>query len=266
MFFRLYLLMGLMLAFAEARSEETSRALLVAHRGGVVDATRIENSLPAVEEAVRRGYAMLEVDLRESADGRVVAHHDEDLQRYFGDSRRVEDLTWDEVRKLRSTPGGLHPPEFAEYCRACRGRVRLMLDTKGPEHDDAFFEEARRALGENSLLESAFVIGTDQSKEYFGRWAKVGVDRTQLLAAIDDGEPVDERYFLFEHGDMPEEAVRLAQRHGVEVVPSINVFHYPAGEHERRAEADILRLWGWGVRWFQIDSVYEPYCRTAEGR
>lgn len=55
--------------------------------------------------------------------------------------------------------------------------------------------------------------------------------------------------------------MRLAQRHGVEVVPSVNVFHYPEADHARRAAADIERLRGWGVTWFQIDSVYEPFCR-----
>jgi hypothetical protein len=42
---------------------------LIAHRGGVVDKQRAENNLPAIQEAIHRGYWMLEVDIRESKEG-----------------------------------------------------------------------------------------------------------------------------------------------------------------------------------------------------
>ena len=116
---------------------------LIAHRGGVVDATRIENSLPAIREAVRLGYWMLEIDVRETKDGHLIVHHDSDFTRYYGDHRRVQDLTLGEIRQLRSIPGNLVPLTFAEFAAACRGKIRLMLDVKG-EHDEGFLRGAAR--------------------------------------------------------------------------------------------------------------------------
>ena len=104
---------------------------LIAHRGGIVDEDHIENSLPAVREAVRRKYWMLEVDLRQTKDGKIIVHHDEDFERYYGDTRRVDELTWSEIKELRSKPGNLRPLTFAEFAAACRGKIRLMLDVKG---------------------------------------------------------------------------------------------------------------------------------------
>ena len=53
---------------------------LIAHRGGVVDSARAENSLPALEEAARHGFNMVEVDLRVTKDGVLIINHDADLK------------------------------------------------------------------------------------------------------------------------------------------------------------------------------------------
>ena len=238
-----------------------NRIELIAHRGGVVDNSRIENNLPAIEEAIQRGYAMLEVDIRESKDGHLVVHHDENFLRFYGENRKVAGMTWEEIKELASTPGNLRPLDFEEFARACRGKIKLMLDTKGPKHPEDFFVEMERILKENDLLSSALVIGTDQSQAYFMGKARVSVNRKELDEAIAKGEDVGRRYFLFEHGDMTNETVTLAQKHRVLIVPSVNIFHYPAKEHMQRAETDIRRLRELGVRSFQIDSVYEQFCR-----
>jgi glycerophosphoryl diester phosphodiesterase len=235
---------------------------LIAHRGGVVDAQHIENNLPGIEEAVRRGYWMLEVDIRESKDGRLVVHHDEDCRRFYNDPRRVADMTWDEIKQLRSTPGNLRPLEFSEYAAASKGKIRLMLDTKGRHHDEAFYRSMLDTLRENDLLESAFVIGNDESRALLLGKAKVGIRAEALKAAAARGEDVAGRYFILAHAKgFDPETVALCRKHGVAPVPSINTFHYPADKHRQRAAADIARLKELGITHFQIDSVYEEACR-----
>ena len=238
------------------------QAKLIAHRGGVVDQERIENNVPAMREAVRRGYWMIEVDIRESKDGRLVVHHDENFQRFYGDDRRLADLTWNEIRELKSRPGRLRPLLFHEFVQACRGKIRLMIDTKGPQHDRAFYQQMEKILRENDLLKSAYFIGTAESQTYFQHEARISVDRRALRAALRAGQPVRERFFLFEHGnELNEETVRMAQQAGVPVVPSVNVFHYATKDHTPLAARDIRRLRALGVTQFQIDSVYEKFCR-----
>jgi len=234
---------------------------LIAHRGGVVDAMHIENNLPAIDEAVRRGYWMLEVDIRESKDGHLVVHHDADFKRFYGDDRLVANMNWDEIKQLRSTPGNLRPLEFAEYAAACRGRIRLMLDVKGPAHSENFFKSLVKTLEDNDLLDSAYVIGTEQARKVFLDRAKIGINPRKLVDHVAGGEDVKRRYFLFGHSvDFESEAIELARSRGVDVVPSINTFHYPVETHLEGAAADITRLKQLGIDCFQIDSVYESFC------
>ncbi len=254
-------LVWLFLLFLAAPSS-TDGLKLIAHRGGVVDGQRIENNVAAIEEAIKRGYHMLEVDIRESKDGQLVVHHDATFRRFYSDGRSLAEMTWEEIQTLRSDPGQHAPLSFEQYAALCRGRIKLMLDTKGPDHQPAFFETMERILRENDLLDSAFVIGTQQSKQHFTGKAKVGIGIQALQAAIAEKADVSRLYVLFAHGkDLTEELVTLADTHGVIVVPSVNVFHYPAGEHLERAAADLRRLKQLGVTHFQIDSVYEEFLR-----
>jgi glycerophosphoryl diester phosphodiesterase len=252
----------LLALFAPLDPGESADVRLIAHRGGVVDRQHIENHLPAIEEAIRRGYWMLEVDIRESKDGQLVVHHDEDFRRFYNDSRRVAEMTWNEIKQLKSTPGNLPPLSFADYAAACRGKIRLMLDTKGDHHEPAFYQAILDTLRENDLLASALVIGNDESRRFFLGKAKVGANAKSLAAAIARGDDVAARYFLFAHADgFDAESIALCHQYRVVAVPSINTFHYPPDKHKARAAADIARLKEKGIAHFQIDSVYEEFCR-----
>lgn len=57
--------------------------------------------MPAFEHAVRLGYRYLETDVHVTADGVVVAFHDNDLSRTCGRQGRISELPWAEVRAAR---------------------------------------------------------------------------------------------------------------------------------------------------------------------
>lgn len=99
------------------------RVFLAAHRGGVVDEAHPENSIASVQAAISRNYWMIEVDVRATRDGEPILHHDSTFDRYFGDARRPEDMTWAEVRQLRSTPGNRAPLHFDEMCALVEGKL-----------------------------------------------------------------------------------------------------------------------------------------------
>ena len=71
------------------------RPLAFAHRGGA--ARQPENSLLAFENAARLGYAYLETDARSTADGKLIAFHDADLNRATDRTGQVSRLPWREV-------------------------------------------------------------------------------------------------------------------------------------------------------------------------
>ena len=74
--------------------------LAIAHRGEPVD--HRENTLPAFAAAVALGADMVELDLRRTRDGVIVALHDQTLERLWGVDASVGDLDWSEVAALGS--------------------------------------------------------------------------------------------------------------------------------------------------------------------
>ena len=70
-----------------------------AHRGGASDAP--ENTEPAFRAAVELGYRYLETDVHVTADGVLVAFHDDDLQRTCGMPGRISELPWSKVATAR---------------------------------------------------------------------------------------------------------------------------------------------------------------------
>jgi glycerophosphoryl diester phosphodiesterase len=253
----LMLLIGAIFFLIPACAQQQSPILrLIAHRGGVVSGQFAENSPASLEEAVRRGYWMIEVDVRESKDGKLVVHHDPDFKRFYGVDRQVAGMSWSEIAKLRAEPGNTRPMTFREVCERAKGRLRLMIDTKLPEHSDAFYLEMESALRDNGLLESAYIIGTEESRARLKGKARISARGDELRVLAGKGETLN-HYFVFEWGNMSEETVRWAQARAVPVVPSINTFHYGEEDPMKRGEQDIRRLRKLGVTEFQIDSVYD---------
>lgn len=235
---------------------------LIAHRGGVVDDSHIEHSVAGVEAAIQRGYWMVEADLRRSADGQIIVHHDANFHRYYGDPRRVSDLTWSEIARLRSSPGGARPLAFAELAGLCRGRVHLMLDIKGQSFPREFYAEIEQVLRKNDLLASTFILSNAEAKQYFHGKARLAAGRSELREAHERGEDVARNYYLFELAEtLDQETVRWASSLGVLVVAAVNTFRYQmlGRDHWTAAEQDIRRLRGYGVTCYQIDSIYDRW-------
>lgn len=83
----------------EQLNDPDGPVMVVAHRGCWREAP--ENSIEALENCVRLGVDIVEVDLRKLSDGTIVVFHDSSLLRMTGDPRMIEDLTLAEVKRLR---------------------------------------------------------------------------------------------------------------------------------------------------------------------
>jgi len=70
---------------------------LLGHRGAA-SSSAPENTLAAVERALRCGADGVEVDVRLTADAIAVVHHDPGLHRTAGDPRHLSSLTWAQVQ------------------------------------------------------------------------------------------------------------------------------------------------------------------------
>lgn len=101
-----------------------------AHRGlHSADKTVPENSLAAFALAAENGYGM-ELDVQLSRDGEVVVFHDDDLKRVCGLDKRVDELTFAELRELRLCGTDERIPLFSEVLHVVAGRTPLIVELK----------------------------------------------------------------------------------------------------------------------------------------
>lgn len=119
----------------------TRRLWIVAHRGGAALAP--ENTMAAFRAAARAGVDMLEVDVRMTSDGHLVAHHDSTLARTAGVNGHIADYTLEQLRSLdvgRHFEGrfaGERIPTIRDVLLWAKARIKLLLDLKPDLNSEA---------------------------------------------------------------------------------------------------------------------------------
>jgi glycerophosphoryl diester phosphodiesterase len=235
---------------------------LIGHRGGVVDSSYTENSMPALEAAVKRGYYMVEIDVRLTKDSQLIAQHDPTFYKYYHVNRNTQQLGWDSVRLLRSDRDNSRVLHFEEVLQFCKGKLQIMLDNKIIGNDIASFRRIEALMRKYDLLDKALIIGTSETRQYFTGKAKVGYNLNALKKMQQSAGFKPELYFLFDHGNvLTEEAVNWAHQNNILVVPSINKFHYVNIPYMQGADRDITQLKKWGVEFYQVDSEFDQWLR-----
>jgi glycerophosphoryl diester phosphodiesterase len=101
-----------------------------AHRGGASEVP--ENTLPAFQHAVDLGYRYIETDVHVTADGVLLAFHDDRLDRVTDKVGVVASMTWAEVREARVD--GTEPIPLLEDLLGTWPDLRVNID---PKHDAA---------------------------------------------------------------------------------------------------------------------------------
>ena len=135
-----------------------------AHRGAPPPGLP-ENSLEAFEYALNHAPALVETDVRRTADGVLVLMHDETLDRTTTGTGRVDETPLARLRALRLTAdapvaGGarlvtpFRVPTLAEALAWADGRAVLLLDVKR----DVPAEELVAALRQADAFDRAVVI------------------------------------------------------------------------------------------------------------
>lgn len=239
---------------------------LIAHRGGVVDSNRAENSLPALKEAVAQGYDMVEVDLRLTKDNELIIQHDPDFRKYYNVNRRVTDMTWPEISKLRSNRGGSRVLRFEEVLHYCSGKVQLMIDNKIAGNDTILFQRVVDLMKKYNLQSQALMIGTDESTDFFTGKIKLSCTRQQLEENMKKPGYNPANYYLF-GADLTKEDVEWAKKNNIMAVGVVNEWRYKRSKAtEEMIAADIQRLKDTGLKWFQIDSRFGHFFMKGNNR
>lgn len=102
----------------------------IAHRGlHNINEGIPENSMKAFSRAVEMGYP-IELDIHLTKDGRIVVFHDDNLKRMTGVDKKINELTYDELSKLRLMGTDEKIPPLIDVLRLVKGRVGLLIELK----------------------------------------------------------------------------------------------------------------------------------------
>ena len=170
--------------------------LVAAHRGDWRNAP--ENSLQAIENSIRMGADIVEIDVRRTKDGHLVLLHDKTLERTTTGQGRVKDWTLEELKKLRLKNGqGVATrhslPTLREAMLLAKGRILIYLDKT---YD--YLPETLQVLKETETVQEGIFCGTQSLPELRRRHGDL-VDTLIYMPALKETIPrLDDYVAAFE--------------------------------------------------------------------
>lgn len=141
----IYCLFSILLCFSACTVQKTSsfKALheqrpdavwVVAHRANTGENLYPENSLESIRSCIKHDIDIVEIDVRETADGELVIMHDKTVDRTTNGTGKVEDLTLSQIRQLKLTHNGTVTPygvpTLVEVYSLIKGKILVDLDIK----------------------------------------------------------------------------------------------------------------------------------------
>ena len=171
------------------------RSILVAsHRGDWRNAC--ENSLEAIENAIKMGVDIVEVDLARTKDGQLILMHDSKLDRTTTGKGLISEHTLAEIKNLRLR-NGCHiktiykVPTLEEALLVAKGRVMLNLD-KAFDYFDQVYELLEKTGTANVVIMKSN-SPAEEVKRTYGKYLnkvifmpKVNLDEDEALQKLND--------------------------------------------------------------------------------
>ena len=103
---------------------------LIAHRGAHnINKNIPENSVKAFKEAIKNNY-IIELDVHMLKDNNVVVFHDDNLKRMTGVNKKIKDVTYEEVKKLKLQNTDNYIPLFKDVLNLIDGKVPIIIELK----------------------------------------------------------------------------------------------------------------------------------------
>ncbi|GAB2673070.1 glycerophosphodiester phosphodiesterase [Thalassiella azotivora] len=168
---------------------DAPRPLAFAHRGFSRDG--LENTMVAFQAAVDLGFTHLETDVHATRDGRLVAFHDDHLDRVTDGAGAVRDLAWDVVRRARV--GGVQAIPLLEDVLGAWPDVRVNVDVKRPAAVAPLVDVIERTAAHDRVCVASF---SDRRRQAVLRRLSRPVATSagggtvgRLLAALRSGAP-----------------------------------------------------------------------------
>lgn len=125
----------------ELLNPNNNSVLVVAHRGDWRYAP--ENSLAAIENVIKMGCDVVEIDIQKTKDGHLILMHDNTLDRTTTGHGKISDQTLNDVKKLKLRNGlGIHTrhtvPTLEEALLLAKDKIMINLDKAYPLFDEVY--------------------------------------------------------------------------------------------------------------------------------
>lgn len=150
---------------------DNDQVTVVVHRGDWRNAP--ENSLLAIENAIKMGADMVELDVRKTKDGKLILMHDTTIDRTTMGEGKVAEWTLDSLKTLYLKNGAGNPtkrriPTLEEAMLTAKGKILVNLDKSYSIFDDVY-----QILKETKTVDQVVMKGSvevEQVKEEFGHY------------------------------------------------------------------------------------------------
>lgn len=149
----------------------SEQVLVVAHRGDWRYAP--ENSLAGIENAIKMGVDVVELDVQKTKDGHLILMHDATLNRTSTGKGKISEWTLDSIKTLKLRNGcairTIHSvPTLEEALLLAKGKIMINLDKAYP-----IFDEVYALLKKTGTTKQVIMKGTqpvEQVKKEFGKY------------------------------------------------------------------------------------------------
>jgi glycerophosphoryl diester phosphodiesterase len=171
---------------------------ITAHRGSSLKAP--DNSIAAIQFAIEDGADYIELDVRETADGRLVLLHDKDFLRVANDPRDVWDLTLAEIRELEKNSGfnpdieGSRIPTLEQAIQLIQGRAKLYLEIKSSPRSPHLVDRVVKTLRKENMIDQSLLAALEPEVLHKAQRLAPGLRTSLLVHSVIgsiDGQPFD---------------------------------------------------------------------------
>ncbi len=209
-----------------------AQVAVISHRGEHLH--HPENTIPAFQAAVDAGADFFELDVRTTADGKLVLMHDATVDRTTGGKGEVAKMTFEDLRKLNVGvhlgPGfsGTRIPTFEEALAFAHGKIGVYIDSKRISAADAV-----AAVRRHDMEDRVVVYGNPAFLKQLAELApamKVMPEAGNPAALRSLVETLHLRVAAFDADDFNDQTIQVARAAKVDIyVDRLGAADNPAG-------------------------------------
>jgi len=197
---------------------------VVGHRGASAYAP--ENTLAAMQKAIEMKAYMSELDVQETADGKIILLHDSSLKRTGGVKKNIWEMDYSDLKGI--DVGTWFSDEFKneiiptlkEVIDLVKGKMKLNIELKANGHEKKLAERTLKIVEDNNFLDqvvfTSFKFDEIRKIRELNKDAKVGYIFGKLPEEVDVfSEDVD--LLSVHYKTVDENFVKRAKANGKEI-------------------------------------------------